>query len=103
MKTSTGPHHGIVSRIPQNPPSSTIGVTRIVQIGYRPVGGRAVAWTFGVLNDLIKRLGNLGIRTDDQGPNPHDHWCVIVGNYYHHAQITNGLMWYENEETNWSK
>ncbi|KAJ4423163.1 hypothetical protein N0V82_002157 [Gnomoniopsis sp. IMI 355080] len=101
MKTTIGSHHGSISRIPEDHPPITTNVKRVVQIGYRPIGGRAAAWTIGVLNELLKRLGNMGIRIDDQGPNPHHHWCVIVGDFYHHAQITNGLMWYENEEVSW--
>ncbi|KAJ4393937.1 hypothetical protein N0V93_003154 [Gnomoniopsis smithogilvyi] len=101
MKISTGSHHETISRIPRNPTPSTTNVKRTVQIGYRPVGGRVAAWTIGLLNEFVKRMANMGIRTDDKGPNPHHHWCVIVGDYYHHAQITNGLMWYENEEISW--
>lgn len=103
MKTSTSPQPEPCSRIPWVPPPNTTDVKRTVKIGYRPIGGRVAAWTIGLLDELMNRLGNMGIRTDDKGPNPHYHWCVIVGDYYHHAQIKNGLMWYENEEVSWSK
>lgn len=103
MKTSKNSHHGVVSRIPKDILPSTNDPKRTVHIGYRPVGGMVAAWTIGMLDDILKRLSLMDAHNDQTGPNPHHHWCIIVGHYYHHAQIANGLMWYENDLLNWSK
>lgn len=104
MKTSGDFHHKTVSRIPKDLPPSTTISKRSVNIGYRPLGGRVAAWTIGILDDFFRRLCHMFVDSDqNHEPNPHHHWCIIVGHYYHHAQIANGLMWYENDHLSWSK
>lgn len=93
--------HGNVSRIPEHPAPDLKGDARKVQIGYRPVGGRAVTWTIGLIHGLLKRGTQLP--ADEEMPDPHYHWCVIVGDYYHQMQITDGLIWYDNDEVSWSE
>lgn len=98
--------HANVLRIPTDTPPTKTDPKRPVQIGYRPVGGRAAAWTVGVLHDVLKRVGNMGIRLEDKGPNPHYHWCVIVGEFYHQAQSAGGeggRMYYANDKISWSE
>ncbi|CAN8097934.1 unnamed protein product [Discula destructiva] len=103
MKTATtNPQHESASVIAITPPPNTQHSKRPVQIGYRPVGGRAAVWTVGVLHEILKRVGNMGIRLNDPGPNPHHHWCVVVGEYYHHAQIVeHGRVRYANGKISW--
>lgn len=104
---------------------------RPVRIGYRPVGGRAAAWTIGVVHSLLlflentknkmkKTKKNNNNKADDDAsanlitasggvlevgrlPDPHYHWCVLVGGYHHQMQITDGVIWYDREETSWSE
>lgn len=104
MKTSKDFHHETISRIPKDLPPITTAPKRTVHIGYRPVGGKVAAWTIGILDDFLKRLCPMVVDSDqNDGPNPHHHWCIVVGHYYHHAQIANGLIWYENDKLSWSK
>lgn len=81
--------------------ASTNNFERKVQIGYRPVGGRVAAWTVGVIHTLLKRSSQMPLK--EELPDPHYHWCVLVGEYYHQIQITDDLLWYENCEVSWSK
>lgn len=107
MKTDpTTTHHQNILRIDTNTPPTKADHKRPVQIGYRPVGGRAAAWTVGVLHEVLKRVGNMGIRLQDKGPSPHYHWCVIVGESYHQAQSAGGeggMMYYTNDTISWSE
>lgn len=107
MKTDpTTDKHQNILRMPTDTPPTKTDSKRPVQIGYRPVGGRAAAWTVGVLHEVLKRVGNMGIRLKDKGPNPHYHWCVVVGESYHQAQSAGGeggRMYYANDNISWSE
>lgn len=102
MKISSHKPPDNISRIPASPTPNLNEPERIVQIGYRPVGGRAAAWTIGVVHSLFTRDKKNGKATEHL-PDPHFHWCVLVGEYYHQMQITNGMIWYDNNKTSWSK
>lgn len=107
MKTDpTTNKHQNVLRIPTKTPPAKADQKRPVQIGYRPIGGRVAAWTVGVLHEVLKRVGNMGLRFKDQGPSPHYHWCVVVGESYHQVQSAGGeggRMYYDNARVSWSE
>lgn len=95
-----------VSRIPTSPSPVLNDTERKVQIGFRPIGGRAAAWTFGIVHKLFKGFDKKDDGADgtrQRAPDPHYHWCVLVGDYYHQIQITDGMIWYDNNKTSWSK
>lgn len=102
MKNSSQRPPDSISRIPTSPPPNLNAPERKVTIGYRPVGGRAAAWTIGVVHSLFTR-DNKSANATARLPDPHYHWCVLVGEYYHQMQITNGVIWYDNNKTSWSK
>lgn len=104
MKIPTKAQHGNASLIPTTPPPNQTCPKRRVQIGSRPIGGRATTWTVGVFLEFLKRVGNIYVRSKEEAPDPHFHWCVIVGEYYHQAQIDlDGRMLYDNGSVSWSK
>lgn len=90
-----------ISNISKSIPPNLNGPEREVKIGYRPIGGRAVAWTVGLVHSWLRRGAHLP-DGEDVLPDPHFHWCVLVGEYYHQMQITDGLVWYSNDEVSWS-
>lgn len=93
-----------VSRVLTSQPPNLNTTERKVQIGYRPVGGRAVAWTVGVIHSLFANTkSKKSAETGGRLPDPHYHWCVLVGDYYHQIQITHGVIWYDNNKTSWSE
>lgn len=94
---------GNISRIPQNTPPDRYTTERKVQVGFRPVGGRATAWTIGVVHSLFRRGAQHLLAEQDLRPDPHYHWCVLVGDYYHQMQVTDGLVWYDNDKSSWSE
>lgn len=89
------------SHIPRSPPPDFNATERKVHIGYRPVGGRAAAWTIGLIYSFFKDKKNA--KGQERLPDPHYHWCVLVGEYHHQMQITDGMVWYDNHRTSWSK
>lgn len=88
-----------VSRVPTSQPPDLDAAERRVQIGYRPLGWRAAAWTIGVLNSFCANNDKNDAEKGDRLPDPHYHWCVLVEDYYHQMQISRGIIWYENNKT----